>query len=95
MFHNSVLNKEYKRSVTRLICGAVLCALAVCLLALGAVHFGKLKKNAIHLNDVIISEKDKTGRIAYADIQGYLQFASYGDDLGYYIAWDEDLFYIM
>ena len=36
-----------------------------------------------------------TGQIAYADILGYMQFASYGDDLRYYIAWDEELFYIL
>ncbi|MBQ2658271.1 MAG: hypothetical protein IJF87_06870 [Erysipelotrichaceae bacterium] len=95
MFTNSVLNKEYKKSKTKIISGFILCVLTACLLLAGVLHFVDLKKNAVHLNDVIISDSDKTARIAYADLQGYMQFATYGDDLGYYIAWDEDLFYIM
>ncbi|MBQ6479409.1 MAG: hypothetical protein IJI44_08635 [Erysipelotrichaceae bacterium] len=92
---NEIINREYKKSTAKIIIGAVLCALAALLLILGTARFETLKKNAIHLNDVIIRDTDKTGQIAYADIEGYMQFASYGEDLGYYIAWDEDLFYII
>ena len=93
--NNKIINSEYRKCRTKIIAGFILCVLTACLLLAGAIHYSDLKKNAVHLNDVIIRDTEKTGQIAYADIQGYMQFATYGDDLGYYIAWDEDLFYIM
>lgn len=95
MRNSEYLYHEERKAGRNVLIGAGLLGLAVLLLVVGFFHFGDAKKHAEHLNDVILSEGEKTGKIAYVDVDGFFQFASYGDDLGYYIAYDEDFFYIV
>ncbi len=94
--NNEFLRKDHSKQKMTMIGGIVLLVLAILLVSVAAVQVFGSKKNAEHLNDVIVrTEGEKTNVPAYADFDGFFQFASYGDDLGYYIAYDEDYFYIM
>ena len=96
LLNNSLIDKEYKSSRRNMIIGVILLGLAAVLLVFGFLKTVNAKNNAVHLNDVILSEKgNKTGKVAYLDTVGFFQFASYGDDLGYYIAYDDEYMYIM
>ena len=94
--NSEILQKERRKQSILMYLGIALLVLAVALVSTAAIQVFGGKKNAEHLNDVIVREgEDKTGLPAYADFDGYFQFASYGDELGYYIAYDQDYFYIM
>ena len=96
MFQNASVNKQYKRSVRSFIIGVILLSLTVLLLIVGAIRTGNARKNMVHLNDAILSQdKDKYDKMAYLDTTGFFQFATYGDDYGYYIAYDDDFFYLI
>ena len=95
MFNNERINKEYRKAMTSVIIGAILLFLAVALLGISVVKTLSNKKNAEHLNEVMYREEQRENQIAYLDVTGFYQFASYGDDLGYYIAYDEDYYYII
>ena len=93
---NDLLEKEYKRNRKGMIAGIVLLSIASLLLIVSLIKTINIKSNALHLNDAIIMEEGrKEGRLSYLDSVGFYQFASYGDDLGYYIAYDEDYMYII
>ncbi len=93
---NDLLEKEYKRNRKGMIAGIVLLSIASLLLIVSLIKTINIKNNALHLNDAIILEEGrKEGRLSYLDSVGFYQFASYGDDLGYYIAYDEDYMYII
>ncbi|MCR4633556.1 MAG: hypothetical protein K5648_05460 [Erysipelotrichaceae bacterium] len=95
-FENEDIRKEYKRCVRSVFIGALVLALAALLFLTGVLHAAKARRQIVHLNDVIIQEgSDKYERIAYLDMIGFFQFATYGDDYGYYIAYDDDFFYLI
>ncbi|MBR0418990.1 MAG: hypothetical protein IJI66_07455 [Erysipelotrichaceae bacterium] len=92
----SYLEKEYGKNKKGMILGIVLLSLASLLLIVALVKTISAKNNAIHLNDAIIMEEGrKENRLSYLDTIGFYQFASYGDDLGYYIAYDDEFMYII
>ena len=96
MFSNNMINKAFQRVSRSIIISSLVLALGVGLFGYSVVHFISEKRNMEHLNDIIVADyDDKTGRIAYGDFVGFFQFAVYGDDLGYYIAYDEDFIYII
>ena len=93
---NKNVDKAYRKTMTGIVIGAILLSLTVLLLILGTMKVSRYRRDVIHLNDAILSEeKDKFGKIAYLDTAGFFQFATYGDDYGYYIAYDDDFFYII
>ncbi|MBR4421037.1 MAG: hypothetical protein IKS69_00710 [Erysipelotrichaceae bacterium] len=95
MFDNAKLNKEYRKATMMVVIGAVLLLLAIGLLGVSFLKASSNRRNAEHLNDAMYRDDDRVGRIAYLDVLGFYQFATYGDDLGYYIAYDEDYAYII
>ena len=96
MFHNSRIDKEYKKATASAIIGAVLLLLARGLMLVSAIRTIQSNRNAEHLNNYIISyDENRKDRIAYLDTTGFYQVATYGDDLGYYIAYDDDFYYII
>ena len=96
MFNNAHIDKEYKKATTSAIIGAILLVLALVLMAISCVRTVQNNKNAEHLNNYIVSyDDDRVNRIAYLDTTGFYQIATYGDDLGYYIAYDDDFYYII
>lgn len=96
LLDNQLINKSYKACKRNLIIGIIIAVLGLGLLGYACIDTANRKKQTIHLNDVILStDKDKEDKIAYLDMVGFMQFATYGDDLSYYIAYDNDLFYII
>jgi hypothetical protein len=92
----SYLEKEYSKNKKGMIIGIVLLSLASLLLIISLVKTVNAKNNAIHLNDAIIMEEgNKVNRLSYLDTVGFYQFASYGDDLGYYVAYDDEYMYVI
>ena len=93
---NSVISKAYGRANARFIAGIILLVLAAGLAIGGFVNFQNAKKNMKDLSEIIYStDSSKTSRLAYADIGDFFMFASKGDDLGYYIAYNSEDFYIV
>lgn len=93
---NKNVDKTYKKTMVSIVIGAIFLSLFVLLLILGTMKVSRYRRNVIHLNDAIISEdSNKYGRIAYLDVLNFFEFATYGDDYGYYIAYDDDFFYII
>ena len=93
---NKLINTAYQRASRKLIVSCVCIAMGLGLLAYSVIGFQAKTKDIRHLNYIITSdEKDKTGRLAYGDFVGFFEFATYGEDTGYYIAYDEEFFYIM
>ncbi len=96
MFNNARIDKEYRKATTSVIIGVILCLLAVFGLLMAGIKTAQAVKNADHLNSYIVSYgDDRKDRIAYLDTTGFYQVATYGDDLGYYIAYDDDFYYII
>ena len=93
---NKLINTAYQRASRKLIVSCVCIAMGLGLLAYSVIGFQAKTRDIRHLNYIITSdEKDKTGRLAYGDFVGFFEFATYGEDTGYYIAYDEEFFYIM
>ena len=93
---NRNVDKAYKKTMTSIVIGAIFLSLTVLLLILGTMKVSRYRKDVIHLNDAILSEdKDKYGKIAYLDALNFFEFATYGDDYGYYIAYDDDFYYLI
>ena len=96
MFNNAHIQKEYRKTTTRIIIGAILLTAALALLLTSVIRTLQFNRNAEHLNDLIISnDENRKDRIAYLDTVGFYQVATYGDDLGYYIAYDDEFYYII
>ena len=94
--NNELIKKEYKKTTTKIVLGIVLLTAALLLLLMGTLKVSNARRNMLHLNDVIVTEADnKENQIAYLDMVGFFQFATYGDDHGYYIAYDDDFFYLI
>ena len=94
--NNDLIKKEYKKTTTKTVLGIVLLTAALLLLLMGTLKVSNARRNMLHLNDVIVTEADnKENQIAYLDMVGFFQFATYGDDHGYYIAYDDDFFYLI
>ncbi len=81
--NNEFLRKDHSKQKMTMIGGIVLLVLAILLVSVAAVQVFGSKKNAEHLNDVIVrTEGEKTNVPAYADVDGFFHFASYCDHLG-------------
>ena len=90
-----IIEKEYQKARSIWIFGIITLVAAVALLGMGIAEQGKLKRNIEHLDDIIVSsEINKAGKIAYLDLYGCYGFATDGDR-DYYIAYDEDYYYII
>ncbi len=96
MFNNAHIEKEYRKATTGIVIGIILLLIMAGLLLTSIVRTAQNKGRAEHLNDLITTYgDDRKDRIAYLDTTGFYQVATYGDDLGYYIAYDDDFYYII
>ncbi len=94
--NNKLIHTAYQRTSRKFIISCICIAIGLALLAYSVIGFQSKTKDIRHLNDIIASdEKDKTGKIAFGDFTGFFEFATYGEDTGYYIAYDDEYFYIM
>ena len=99
MFNNADIERQYKKASRSMIIGLIGLIVALALLAVSVGRTVYNVSKAEHLNDAIVAYYNdgelKKDRIAYLDTTGFYQVASYGDDLGYYIAYDDDYYYII
>ena len=95
MFHNTIIDKEYKKATTSIIAGVLLLVLTIGMLGASIIRGMQNKNEAVHLNEILVQEENRKDRISYIDVIGFYQIATYGDDLGYYIAYDEDYYYLV
>ncbi|MBO4358792.1 MAG: hypothetical protein J5796_03215 [Erysipelotrichaceae bacterium] len=99
MFNNADIERQYKKASRSMIIGLIGLIVALALLAVSVGRTVYNISKAEHLNDAIVAYYNdgelKKDRIAYLDTTGFYQVASYGDDLGYYIAYDDDYYYII
>ncbi|MBR0385151.1 MAG: hypothetical protein IJI05_01225 [Erysipelotrichaceae bacterium] len=93
-FNNKIVEKEFKKAKTKFYAGAALLVLTAVLLVVGLLNYASSKKNMAPLGEVI-DGGNKINKLAYVDIYDFIQFASKGDDLGYYIGYDDDRYYII
>ena len=95
MYHNTIIDKAYKKATTSVVIGILLLVLTLGLFGASIIRSVGGQKEAVHLEELMFQEGKQTEKIAYLDLIGFYQIATYGDDLGYYIAYDEDYYYLI